>query len=92
MNILDYLDWRGDLTFAERPFNEVDNLILSTLAYLKMDGLVPENPSASVSIADLPAKYKAAGYDQTAFFNDPYPLAERRRIRRGSRMCAFRAI
>ena len=77
MNILDYLDWRGDLTFAERPFNEVDNLILSTLAYLKMDGLVPENPSASVSIADLPAKYKAAGYDQTAFFNDPYPLAEK---------------
>ena len=77
MNILDYLDWRGDITFAERSFNEVDNLILSTLAYLKMDGLVPENPSASVSIADLPAKYKAAGYDQTAFFNDPYPLAEK---------------
>ncbi len=77
MNILDYLDWRGDLTFAERPFNEVDNLILSTLAYLKMDGLVPENPAASVAIADLPAKYKAAGYDQTAFFNDPYPLAEK---------------
>ena len=23
-SILDYLDWRGDITFAERPFNEVD--------------------------------------------------------------------
>ena len=30
-NILDYLIWRGDLTLAERPFNEVDNLILSEL-------------------------------------------------------------
>ena len=23
-NILDYLDWRGDLTLAERGFNEYD--------------------------------------------------------------------
>ena len=28
-NLLDYLEWRGDLTFAQAPFNEVDNLILS---------------------------------------------------------------
>ena len=25
-NLMDYLDWRGDLTFREAPFNEVDNL------------------------------------------------------------------
>ena len=30
-SILDYLDWRGDITFAERPFNEVDNLLLAEL-------------------------------------------------------------
>ena len=23
-NLMDYLDWRGDLTFREAPFNEVD--------------------------------------------------------------------
>ena len=28
-NILDYLDWRGDLPFTAAPFNEIDNLILS---------------------------------------------------------------
>ncbi|MCR5216470.1 MAG: DUF2974 domain-containing protein [Lachnospiraceae bacterium] len=28
-----YLRWRGDLTFKERPFNEVDNLIFCLLAY-----------------------------------------------------------
>ena len=39
-NILDYIYWRGDLTFEERSFNEVDNLIFSELAYLKMDGIL----------------------------------------------------
>lgn len=40
-NILDYLEWRGDLTFDADPFNEVDNLVLSELAYVSFDGLVP---------------------------------------------------
>ena len=35
-NILDYLDWRGDLTFEQSPFNEVDNLILSCFSYLEL--------------------------------------------------------
>ena len=40
-NIEDYLLWRGDLTFRERPFNPVDNLIFSVFAYLPLDDLVP---------------------------------------------------
>ena len=28
-NLLDYLDWRGDLILRQSPFNEVDNLILA---------------------------------------------------------------
>ncbi|MDO4538837.1 MAG: DUF2974 domain-containing protein [Coriobacteriales bacterium] len=39
--IKDYLCWRGDLTFDERPFNDVDNLVLSTLSYLDFTGIVP---------------------------------------------------
>ena len=34
-NILDYLDWRGDLTFEQSPFNEVDNLILACFSYIE---------------------------------------------------------
>lgn len=33
-NIIDYLKWRGDLTFDKDPFNEVDDLILSRFSYL----------------------------------------------------------
>ena len=40
-DILDYLQWRGDLTFDKSPFNEVDNLILSQLSYVNYDGIVP---------------------------------------------------
>ena len=40
-DVRDYLDWRGDLSFKEVPFNEVDNLILAQLAYVNFDGIVP---------------------------------------------------
>lgn len=40
-NILTYLKWRGDLTFAECPFCEVDNLVLAELSYLDLFGIVP---------------------------------------------------
>lgn len=33
-NIFDYIDWRGDLTFGQGGFCEVDALVLSALAYL----------------------------------------------------------
>ncbi len=40
-NILDYLDWRGDLTLAQSPLNEVDNLILAELSFVDFSGIVP---------------------------------------------------
>lgn len=40
-NILDYIDWRGDLTFEQVPLNEVDNQILCQLCFIDFDGIVP---------------------------------------------------
>lgn len=40
-NMMDYLDWRGDLPFSQAPFNDVDNLLLSELAYVDFTGIVP---------------------------------------------------
>ena len=76
MNILDYLDWRGDLLLSERPFNEVDNLILSSLAYLDLDGILADDEYT----LDLPAilsKYNELGRDQSYLINDPRPLLEK---------------
>lgn len=40
--ILDYLEHYGDVSLLEKPFNDVDSLVLCQFSYLKFDGLVPE--------------------------------------------------
>ena len=40
-DMLDYLDWRGDIPFSADPFNEVDSLVLSEVAYVDFGGIVP---------------------------------------------------
>ena len=38
-DILDYLNWRGDLTFEESAFNDIDAVILCQILYLNFDGI-----------------------------------------------------
>ena len=40
-NLLDYLNWRGDLTLEQSPFNEVDNLILAELSFVDFKDIIP---------------------------------------------------
>ena len=40
-NILNYLEEQGNIPFSHSGFNEVDNLILSQIAYIDFDGIVP---------------------------------------------------
>ena len=40
-NAIDYIDWRGDLSFDVSPFNEVDNLLLCRLTSIDFTGIVP---------------------------------------------------
>lgn len=40
-NMMDYLDWRGDITLEVSPFNEVDALILAELSFVDFEGIVP---------------------------------------------------
>lgn len=54
-NMMDYLAWRGDIAFTAAPFNEVDNLILSTIAYIDFDGILQADGSGEM----LPAAAKA---------------------------------
>ena len=64
-NILDYLDWRGDLTLAERGFNEVDNLLMAELCFLDFSGIVPADFSAPVFLPDAMRQYDAARPQET---------------------------
>ena len=38
-NIMDYIEWRGDLPFTQSEFNDVDNLILACFSYVNLDGI-----------------------------------------------------
>lgn len=51
-NIMDYLDWRGDLSFQESPFNEVDNLILSEIPYVDLEGIVPYEEEGAIGVRE----------------------------------------
>lgn len=37
-NIVDYIKWRGDLSFAQDPPNEIDALVFSSLVYIQYCG------------------------------------------------------
>lgn len=42
MNILDYLKWRGDLSFDKDKYNEIDMAIFSQLSLLPLDEIVKD--------------------------------------------------
>lgn len=53
-NIMDYLDWRGDLTFSMSPFNDIDNLILSVITYTSLDDIFASlSPKETISIGKI---------------------------------------
>ena len=70
-NMLDYITWRGDLSFTAAKFNEVDSLILSELAYVNMDGIAPVGNELPVTVAEIYKRYTEQGYDQSFLVNNP---------------------
>lgn len=73
-NMLDYIAWRGDLSFADSPFNEVDALILAELAYLNLGGVLRPEPEPQLSLREVCARYQELGNSQPPVVNDPRPL------------------
>lgn len=57
MNMLDYLVWRGDLTFAQSELNEVDNLILCYLVYVNLDGIAPGIGEGTMTVRELSQRF-----------------------------------
>ena len=57
-NLLDYLDWRGDLTLGQDPFNEVDNLILAELSFVDFGGIVaPPGEGSGIALQEAAQRY-----------------------------------
>ena len=54
--IEDYLLWRGDLTFEQSPFNDVDAGILARFSYEPMDGIVSSDHYDKKRLKDVCAE------------------------------------
>jgi len=77
LNILDYVDFRGDILFTERPLNEVDNLIFSELSYLELASLFGDDFGTSFTISELCKVYEHLRDGLDYPFSDPWPLLEK---------------
>lgn len=55
-NMMDYLQWRGDILFRQVSVNAVDSLIFSTLVYIDFSEIVPWDLKQSISLSDAASK------------------------------------
>ncbi|MBQ6495260.1 MAG: DUF2974 domain-containing protein [Bacilli bacterium] len=53
MNIFDYIDKYGNYSFNEKEFNDIDNLIFSSLIYIDLDKYVSSNLFSKRSIYNI---------------------------------------
>ncbi len=91
-NVMDYLEWRGDLTFDQSPFNDVDNVIPSQLAYVNFRDVIPSvqmNKGITLKAAaqlffDLHTEEELM--QDKSFIKDAPKLLKKRRRQTGSGM------
>lgn len=57
MDIINYIKKYGDKTFKDKPFNEVDNVILATLSYIDFDGIVEMNSFSKITLHAAAKQY-----------------------------------
>ena len=50
--LIDYINWRGDLTFDENPFNIVDNVILCELSYVDYTPVLQAGNPEGISFSE----------------------------------------
>ena len=96
--VFDYLRWRGDLTFAQDGFNEVDNLVLCIITYLnfrRFPELRTRDAEQAVSLRDIAPRLLPEDEQQGLSPNDYIPLlklaAESRRFG-GVRLFGYEAV
>ncbi len=58
-NLLDYIDWRGDLTFSQSKFNIIDTIICSQIVMLDLSKIVLS--TAPISVNHTKIKYDKLG-------------------------------
>ena len=70
MNIVDYIRYRGDLSFKSDPFNEVDNLVFSQLIYADLEYVLDRDDRMTIKeLGERFFKSFPDGFDDSKIFN-----------------------
>ena len=59
--LIEYIEWRGDLTFEQSPFNEVDNAVLSELVYLDLSPVLDAMEMTGPALREVYDKISETG-------------------------------
>ena len=77
MELMDYLKWRNDVSLKAAPFNEIDNVILSYLAYANFGELLQEEKrrvSIETCFKRFCKKHDLASVRESKLFIERAPL------------------
>lgn len=55
--VFDYIRWRGDLSFRQDPFNAIDGVIFSSLAYIRFSGRAEAEPNTVLTMAEAAEEF-----------------------------------
>ena len=60
-NLFDYVAWRGDLSLAAVPLNDIDALLFARLSYIPFEGVVPAGFEAGKPLPEAARQVLAKG-------------------------------
>lgn len=63
----DYIKWRGDLEFWQDGFNVIDNMVLSCLSYVPLDGVFEKYGAEVIDIQDVNDIYFKNFHDENRY-------------------------
>ena len=99
MELMDYIEWRNDVSFRAAPFNEIDNVILSYLAYADFGELLQEEKrrvSIETCFKRFCEKHDMAEVRESKHFIERAPLLLEEMVRgarfRGTKVAHFREV
>ena len=99
MELFDYLKWRNDVSLRAAPFNEIDNVILSYLAYADFGELLQEEKrrvSIETCLKRFCKKHDLANVRESKLFIERAPLLLEDMVRgarfRGTKVVHFREV
>jgi len=91
-NIVDYLEWRGDLSFEQSGFNEVDNLLLSTMSFIDLSEIVASEPFGMPVKLDYCERIYREKYPNGRYYGLTIPAVIGTIFRKAARSTRFKDI